>query len=329
MYMKKIFGLIAILVITMGCDDGDMIFKTFDFSSVTNVESCDNNNTGNTVSNTVIFKIKGTEVIVLDLDPTALVNEATYNPETQKDNPRNVTIDGVKNKIKYTNYKGTVTKAMLCGGALSSLPDVIDQWNGTGNLSIRTDEVRKAGKLTGYTHQITLANISFKNGEETITINNNLFGSRLVNLDVIFNFVPDGQENPKIQTCPNNSGLIYTSKGNEALILSLQAGAIPSVVGSKAITLGGLSNQNLVVFKVFGSPVTTDNICNTIITPIVKQHWPATSGQIIINTTAGVGTSLIHEIRLKDVEFTNSKGETLLISDIATVTSQGYLFGFY
>lgn len=329
MYMKKIFGLIAILIITMGCDDGDMIFKTFDFSSVQNVESCDNNSTGNTITNTVIFKIKGTEVIVLDLAPDALKNEATYDPVTQTDKPRDVTIDGVKNKIKYTNYKGAVTKAMLCGGVLSTLPDVLDEWSGTGNLSIRTDEVRKAGKLTGFTHQITLANISFKNGEETITINNNLFGSRLVELGIEFDFIPDNQENPKIQTCVNNSGLIYTSKGNEALIASLPAGTFPTIVSTKTIPLGGLTNQHLVVFKVFGSPVITDNICNTIVTPIVKQHWPATSGQIVINTTAGVGNTLIHEIRLKDVKFTNSKGEVLLISDIATTTSQGYLFGFY
>lgn len=317
--MKTFFGLIAVLLLIMGCDDGDMTFKTFDFSTASK-ESCLDNN--------IIFKFKDTEALILELSPTALIDSSTIDPATGNHIPRLVPIGGGANNgfITYRNYTGTVTKETLCNEIPPAFPSVIDEWKGEGQLSIITTEDRQDGKLKGFIHQITLKNVTFTKGGETITINDNIFGFVKSDLDIVFEFIPQGAVVPLVESCDN--GLIYTRKNNEALILSLPNGTLPTTVDTKTITLE-TENQILIVFKVFENAVSPNNICNPIITPVVKQHWTVESGKMIIKTTAGEGDKLIHEIRLKDVVFENSKGEKFKISDITAPAPDGYLFGTY
>ncbi|MNJ95190.1 hypothetical protein D3C87_128970 [compost metagenome] len=322
MYMKKIFGLIAALILVLGCDDGDMTFKTFDFSSA-NVEKCDN----------AIFKINsnGTEVLILNLDPSALINVSTLNPVTGKHEPRIINLGGTgSNTILYRNYESSVKAGQLCGGITTTPPNILDEWKGEGTLSIRTDIIKTEGKLK-YTHQITLKNISFNKGDETIIINDNLFGSVDSPLDVTFNFVETGAEEPVITPCTDYD-LLFTKRLNEALILSL-ADDLPTAEGIKTIPL---ENQitNSIIFKTFESTITDANICNLITpppTPKLKQQWRAKSGTISIITTKVAG-NFTHEIRFMDITFSNitTPAETFNLSDIITVDPQkGYLFGKY
>lgn len=322
--MKKILGLIAALILVLGCDDGDMTFKTFDFTSATAASCADSN---------ILFKIKDTEVLILELSPSALVNVSTLDPVTGKDIERLVTITGTGNSITYRNYTGKVSNETLCNEIPPATPSVIDEWKGQGQLSIITRETKLPnGKLTGFQHQITLKNVTFTKGGETITINDNLFGTVDSKLNIVFNFVPQGADKPVVKQCSGTNGLIYTNQLNEALILSLPAGTFPTEPTIKPIDLKGISNPYLVIFKVFESNVTNDYICNTIITPVVKQHWQASSGQLIITTTAGsIPGTLVHEIRLKDVIFSNVKNqnETFKLSDVIPASTENYLFGIY
>lgn len=324
MYMKKIFGLIAALILILGCDDGDMTFKTFDFSSA-NVEKCDN----------AIFKINsnGTEVLILNLDPSALINVSTLNPVTGKHEPRIINLGGTgSNTILYRNYATKITKDQLCGGVTSAPPNLLDEWKGEGALSIRTDaKINEKGKLTGYTHQITLKNISFNKGDETIIINDNLFGSIDSPLDITFNFIETDAEAPVIAPCTDYD-LLFTRRLNEALILSLADG-LPTTEGTKTIPLEG-QVANSVIFKTFENTITDANICNLVTpppTPKLKQQWRAKSGTITIITTKVAG-NFTHEIRFMNITFSNITIplETFNLSDIITVDPEkGYLFGKY
>ena len=323
MYMKKIFGLIAALILVLGCDDGDMTFKTFDFSSA-NVEKCDN----------AIFKINsnGTEVLILNLDPSVLINVSTLNPVTGEHVPRiiNLGVTG-SNTILYRNYATKITKDQLCGGVTSAPPNLLDEWKGEGTLSIRTDAIVIKGKLTSYTHQITLKNISFNKGDETIIINDNLFGSIDSPLNITFDFVEEDAEAPVITPCTDYD-LLFTRKGNEALILSL-ADDLPTTEGTKTIPLEG-QVANSVIFKTFENTITDANICNLVTpppTPKLLQQWRAKSGTISIITTKVAG-NFTHEIRFMNITFSNITIplETFNLSDIITVDPEkGYLFGKY
>lgn len=323
MYMKKIFGLIAALILVLGCDDGDMTFKTFDFSSA-NVENCDN----------AIFKINQnkTEVLILNLDPSALINVSTYNPETKEHEPRIINLGGTgTNTILYRNYQSSVNAAQLCGGLTTAPPNLLDEWKGEGKLSIQTDAIIIKGKLTGYTHQITLKNVSFNKGDETIIINDNNFGSVTSKLDIIFNFVEDDAEEPVVLACTDYD-LLFTRRLNEALILSL-AEDLPTTVGTKTIPLEN-QTANSVIFKTYESTITNANICNLVTppaTPKLKQQWQAVLGTINITTTEVAG-NLVHEIRFKNITFSNisTPQELFNLSDIIDVDAEkGYLFGKY
>lgn len=323
MYMKKIFGLIAALILVLGCDDGDMTFKTFDFSSA-NVENCDN----------AIFKINQnkTEVLILNLDPSALINVSTFNPETNKHEPRIINLGGTgTNTILYRNYASSVNAAQLCGGLTSAPPNLLDEWKGEGTLSIQTDAIIIKGKLTGYTHQIILRNVSFSKGDETIIINDNNFGSITRNLDITFNFVEDDAEEPVVLACTDYD-LLFTRRLDEALILSL-AEDLPTTVGTKIIPLEE-QTVNSIIFKKYESTITNANICNLVTppaTPRLEQQWQAVLGTINIITTEVAG-NLVHEIRFKNITFSNTSNalEIFNLSDIIEVDAEkGYLFGRY
>jgi hypothetical protein len=321
--MKKILGLIAVLVLILGCDDGDMTFKTFDFRSE-GTEKCPDSD--------IIFKIKDTEVLILKLSAAALVNVSTFDPVTGENTPRLVDIGTSGSTITYRNYTAKASKETLCNEIPPATPSVIDEWIGQGKLSITTKETRLDGRLTGFQHQITLKNITFTKGEETITINDNNFGTVDRKFDFTFNFIPQGEDKPSVKQCDGANGLIYTINGNEALILSLPAGTFPTAPGTKSIDLKGLSNLNRLIFKVFESTATRNYICNTIVTPVVKQHWNASEGEIIITTKEGtIPGSIIHEIRLKNVLFRNAKNdqETFKLSEVIPPSSENYFFGTY
>lgn len=319
--MKKILGLIAVLVLILGCDDGDMTFKTFDFTSAP-TDKCPDSD--------IIFKIKDTEVLILKLSAAALVNVSTFDPVTGENTPRLVDIGTSGSTITYRNYTGKVSKETLCNEIPPASPSVIDEWIGQGKLSITTKETRLDGKLTGFQHQITLKNITFTKGEETITINENNFGTVDSKFDFTFNFIPKGADKPLVKQCDGANGLIYTINGNEALILSLPAGTFPTVPGTKSLDLKSLTTISRLIFKVFESTATRDYVCNTIITPIVKQTWTAYDGEIIITTKEGaIPGSLEHEIRLKGVLFRNAKNETFKLSEVIPPSTENYLFGIY
>jgi hypothetical protein len=323
--MKKIFCLIAVLALLSGCDDGDMSFKTFDFSGQSS-QSCTDNN--------VYFKINDTEVLVLELSPSALANVPTQDPDTGEQVPVivNVTVGG-SNAITYRNYNGTVTSSIFCSNPAPATPGVVEEWLGDGTLSIITTEVRDSNeRLTGYVHQITIQSVTFKKGEESITINDNLFGAITSSIGFVFDFVETQGQDPVVNKCEDND-LLYNMRLKESLILSFPGFTFPTEAGTTTIPLEGLGNVNDVIFTVYDGNISDSHVCDVIkpITPVARQHWEAASGDVIIVTTIGEANEKNHKIYLKDVIFENSAQETFSIYDIVTVEDEalGYVFGTY
>ena len=327
--MKKIFSLIAAFILITGCDDGDMSYKTFDFTGI-NPIACTNNNTVGNTSETH-YKINGTEGLILVLAPGTLINEPTLDPETNEQVPYTITLN-TSNTLTYKNFASAPNAAGLCN--MGNIPDALETWIGTGTLSVMTFAKTTDGILTGYTHQITMLNVSFKNGDETITINNNLFGNVDKDYDFVFNFNVEPNDEPLVQQCPDIvTNFIYTVKDREILLLSFEdfAAAFPTTIGEQTIILG---DDNNLTFTMYDGTLTASTICATggqvPITPKSIQQWVATAGSAIITTTEGVG-QYIHDIRLKDVILTNTTtGEEVNLSDIAAKDEDGnYYYGKY
>ena len=314
--MKKIFGLIAALALMTGCDDGDMSFKTFDFSTIT-ATPC----TGENIDGYLYYKVSGSEVLILAIPEGTLINSSTLNPATNEHVPRTINITPTSGtKITYREYNKTGIS--VCQPKLEDL--VVEEWSGTGTISIvTTPRTNSLNKITGYTHTITLQNITFNKGDESVTINNNLFGAVISEYGFTFDFIPTGSETPNVQSCGNSANLLATLKGNNGLemILSNPSSAFKNEVGTVSVPVDETNNKILRICEPGGS---------TLPNPVQGKRWIATAGTIEVKTTQTAGI-YSHAIHLKGITFSNRDiiGEFFNLNDVATITTEGYFFGNY
>lgn len=301
--MKKIFGLIALMLV-LACDDGDMTFQTFNFGTAA-VQSC--------TATGIIYKTSGTQALILDLDPAAFINIETGAT------PRNVTL-GAANRLVYRNYTGNVSSASLCSEIPPASPVVAEEWialpGGTLNI-VTTEREDDDGKLIGYSHAITLKSVTFTKGDETIIMQDNVFGTYLENLPYSFDFL-DEDNNIVLGSCTDNSTTVFRVTGNESLLLSLAAGIFPGVPGeSPLIDLANTTDANQVIFTTYAGSASTALFCNTP-PPVlnVTGQWFATAGQLKIVTVAGTGgVGFDHVVYLVNATFTNTAGEAIVVAN--------------
>ncbi|MCR5863588.1 hypothetical protein LRS05_16380 [Flavobacterium sp. J372] len=73
----------AMLFLLTGCDDGDITFKSFNFTNAT-AQACTNSG--------IIYKVQGSEALLLQLAPNTLINAENKN-EVGDDIPRMITLE--------------------------------------------------------------------------------------------------------------------------------------------------------------------------------------------------------------------------------------------
>ena len=335
--MKKILALTAILILALGCDDGDISFKSFNFSSVTTVSTCEENN--------LYYKVNGTEALILEINPAELYNIESEVDDTNTIIPREVAISaGGTNKITYRNYNGPAnTSNLICNGSGLPVtsPNVIEEWTGDGAILIVTRKDYTNGKLTGYTHTITLKEITFNNGEEDIRIVDNPFGD--INSSIGFSFNYGDEEEPGVLPCNNTAeDRLYKTSGNDVLILNFPANTFVNEAGELPVIEFSAEEEDYeLLFKVYSGTANSLLVCDLDTTIDINQRWRASSGTCIIVTTESEVTpgEFRHEIRLKDVEFTRTditSGETFTIYEVLSVENAddaeengGFLLGTY
>lgn len=307
--MKKILGLLALLLF-LGCDDGDMTFQSFDFSG-SSLQRC--------VDSNVMYKANGTEVLILDLDESNFPNAITAI-----NTPRIITVNTSSNIVRYRNYSGPVGNGIICSALPPASPSVSEEWIATGGtIAVTTVAIMDEDDntvITGYSHVITLQYITFTKGEETIIIQDNLFGSYNADVDYTFNF---NDENVVLDQC-ENEGLIFARQLDEALILDVdQATFFPNeVTPTDTPRIMQLSNDNSLVFNIYDGNTAISNICSAIppLTPVNTDRWIATEGQLHISTTETDGT-YFHTIELINVKFVNTS------NPLETFTRTNFVLG--
>ena len=329
--MKKIFCIIAAFALLTGCDDGDMTYKTFDFTGK-DVNTC----TLATDATTLKYnKLNGSEGLVLELAPTAFKNQSTLDPVTNQQVPYiiDITPSGT-NKLTYNNYStDAIAKQSICSSVVDQSAEV---WKGEGKLSVVTEILKNAttGKIIGYTHVVTMQNISFYNGDETIIINNNVFGKIERRFDFKFQFAIGNPPTPNLEKCTDNN-LLYTLNANEVLSLKVvdytnlyaDADFIDNV---KTLPIGTV---NELTFSTFTSNLTKQAVCESAGGPAPaipnKEKWKATTGTLRIKRRTEAG-GFVYDFYLVDTQFTNTKTtETFNLDDIAVLNTaeDAYYFG--
>lgn len=292
--MKKIFGLVAAAIILLtACDDGDMTFRTFNFTDDA-PQRCDDDSY-------VFYKINGSEVLIFEVPQDSLVNIPTPDGE-----PRIVYVD-----LIYRNYSGDVSlSSTLCSTIPAASPTVIEEWTGEGQLAIVTTPVYDTvddsiNHVTGYNHQFTLRTATFAKDGEEITITDVNLGTLERELGFDFDFEYDPETPTVLDDCDNNANTFYTNNGTEALVFTLEDDIINATT-TQTIDLEDAGDNSLLL-RIFSSSPGSENICgpNPPTSPVETQRWIASEGTIVIEVVQD-GGDYIHTVHLKNVIFTDS-----------------------
>ena len=157
--MKK-YLLIGCSLLFFGCNDGDLQIETVDFDSIAQIQNC---GTLSTKAINVLFKINGSEALILTLPNGLLKNEVSAG-EVES------TVPG-SSKVSYRIFSDKVTKAYFCDAPPPLTPTVKEEIEAQGGsvfiTTTQTDSVT-------FSHNIKLSGISFVNKD----------GSRITDLQI-------------------------------------------------------------------------------------------------------------------------------------------------
>ena len=313
--MKRIIGLVALVVFLNACDDGELTVQTIDFTNVDAVK-CNLND--------IIYKLNGREILALEVPESenAFINEPTI-PGT----PRVVNLNATK-RVVYRSYNGAVSSGNICATLPATSPNVIEEWTAnSGRIEIITTAVLNTNTTTNattiikYNHYIVFKDITFIKPSGVQVYETFVFGNYQTNATTL----PFGFNVNLVQKC-STSNQIYNFSGSESLTLDIAPSLYPNTVGTQS---GVISATNKVTYKLFTSGLSQSYFCVTPTpsSPIIYQEWNAmngvsnVSGIIEVSTTTESATSYRHFIHLKKVIFKKGNSTFTLGDD--------YLYGSF
>ncbi|WP_333694970.1 hypothetical protein [Flavobacterium sp.] len=270
--MKLIFRLLVVLVWFSSCDDGDFTIDSFDFSGAT-ANSC---NSG--ASGFFVYKINGSEVLLVQLPENLFVNEITP-PNT----PRTQTISS-SNRVIYRLYSGAVNTGVLCTNIPPANPSVVNEWLATaGTIEVTTTANRSVNEqdnssiITGYSHLIVFKNINFDKGNGSQQLFTELnFGSYVTNVAPPASFV-----DLNVNRCGSSTDFLFKISGTQALTLRTAPGLFENQItqpGSPRTAL--IDTNNSLALSYYSDNINAIFMCSqpTPSIPTLSQLWQADFG---------------------------------------------------
>ncbi|MEK8180104.1 hypothetical protein WMW71_07100 [Flavobacterium buctense] len=320
--MKRILGLLAIILLISACDDGELTVDTIDFEDVP-VQKCPQKE--------ILYKISDSKMLIL-----AIPLDNFEEDETPENNPTEVNISG-DIQVIYRQYSAAPTSANICDLVTSATPNLTEEWIATsGTIQITSTAIKSVNtttgitQITGYRHYIVFQDITFLRpdgstqaylGEDTFVFGNyNATVSPLA-----FGF----DEEANKSTCDNDNR-IFNFNSSEAFILDLAdyANLFQSAETTTPRT-AYISATNKVNYRLYSGTVNNTYFCTTPVpaTPtLTDQNWFANDGVeadgtgiIEVTTTNSSPGFFLHTIRLKKVTMTKGNSDFYLGDD--------YLYG--
>jgi hypothetical protein len=302
--MKRFFGLLFLVLLLNGCDDGNLTIETINFEDVP-TQSCD--------TNSIIYKLNENEALLLQIPETAFVNEPTAEGK-----PTVIDIDDTTYRVVYRFYNGKVTPDNICKTIPPATPVATDQWTASsGKIEITTTTITKAGTIPGstvitdYNHHIVFKNITFDKGNGTQVYETMVFGDHVIKQDPL----PFGFDK-LVEQCPN-SKQIYNFTTSEAFTLDdlesiLIVNEETPIDKPRTAIIGTLKNK--LTYRLYSTPtLTQSNFCGTTdpTLPSIKEEWNGVkgvenvSGIIEVSTIKSGTTAYKHTIVIKKATLQN------------------------
>lgn len=324
--MKKALSLLVLLAFINACDDGNLTQEDISFEDVS-TRSCSNSST-----NTLIYKLKEKEALIMEIPTTTFTSEPT-----PVDEPIELNISTSSNRVVYRFYNGTVASDNICETIAPATPVITEQWTATDGIiqivttAIKsTNETTNATKISGYNHNIILKNVTFAKANGTQVYETFPFGDYTTSAtNLPFNF------DATLDKCTSSND-VYNYNASEALILNID----PNLILNEATALNtprtGLigTTTNKLTYRLFSNLLTSDYFCQstTPTTPAVNEEWSGVSGVsgetgiIEVTTTTNGPNSFKHTIVLKKVSLKKgnsdfSLGDSYTLGELFTTTN--------
>lgn len=308
--MKKYTCLLLFALLLNGCDDGDLTVETFDFDDAT-ATSCPANE-----NYELIYKLKDQESLLLQIPKGTLKNEISGDGVPQEFNINDSSI-----KLVYRAYDGTITSANICDAIRPVSPNVNNEWFATGGTIVvttsanyTTNETNNSTRISGYTHNILLKNVTYSKPSGEQRGPEFTFGDYTTSLDKTETL--DLVFDESALQCPV-SKQVYNINGSESFTID---NLDPTLIINTPTAPGAPRIQNItgtvnkVTFKVYSNgTITNDYFCVTPApnTPTVRETWIAESGTIQVETST-LATGFKHIITFKDVKLVKGNVSFLL-----------------
>lgn len=157
--MKKNFTLLLFACL-LSCDDGDLAIETVDFDSITTVQTC---GTVSATASNLLFKINGSEALILELPAGLLKNEISAGVITS--------VISSTTTLTYRIFNDDVSQAYFCNTIPPTSPTVSEEVTAEeGSIFVTTTSTDDET----FTHLIELSGISFITAD----------GSRITDLQI-------------------------------------------------------------------------------------------------------------------------------------------------
>lgn len=318
--MKRILGLVAIVLFFNACDDGDLTVDTIDFADVA-VQKCPQKD--------ILYKINDSKMLILAIPASTFVND-----ETPDNDPIEVQIGG-NIDVVYRQYSSAPSSANICDIVTAATPNLTEEWTATsGTIQITSTAIKTVSpttgitQITGYRHYIVFEDIVFLKPDgttQTYAGNSFVFGNyNATQSPLAFGFDDEAAKS----TCGSDNR-IFNFSSSEAFVLDLAdfATLFQEEVTTTPRT-AFISANNKVTYKLFSSTIDNDYFCITPAptTPVLNQEWSANDGDsalgtgiIEVTTTTSTPGFFQHTIRLKKVTMSRGNSDFYLGDD--------YLYG--
>lgn len=302
--MKKYASLLLFALLLNGCDDGDLTVDTIDFEDPAILAQ-----TCNPLTNTLIYKIKSQESLLIQVPENTFVNDAT-----PANVPLTYDLDNNLYRLVYRAYNSTVAVPNICGTIPPTTPSVTEEWQAKGGKMIvnstqisETNATDGSTKITGYNYNILFQNVTFSKPSGDQVEKLYPFGD----FKTTYTSPATTFTNP-VQQCPISKQVYNFTTTSALTIDSIDDTLLVNVVTAPNTPRTGLINAttNKVVLKTYiNGTLTQGYFCGTTIpsTPAVNETWIAENGVagvsgIIEVTTTNILKVYTHTIVLRNVK---------------------------
>ncbi|EDP96323.1 hypothetical protein U8527_09425 [Kordia algicida OT-1] len=155
--MKKLLLLFVCSFAFFSCDDGDLTLEEIDLTSDATASAC-NLQSGVTL----LFKINGSETLILEVPADLIINEATTEEEPRTEELNSSAF------CYYRSFDTAITNAYFCDELPSDVPITLEYTAVAGTVEVITTEIIVGTTVESYSHSIVLRDVVFTgtNGQD-------------------------------------------------------------------------------------------------------------------------------------------------------------------